>query len=588
LRVMARVPKGSPKDVAESALEAAMRGQPSPLMGGDGHLPQLRLLPGAQGAQPVQGDTARLLYFLLGVVALVLLIACANLAGLMLGRGARRQHELAVRRALGGARGRLVRLTLLEGLILGAGGVAAGLALAASTRHFSTGLLTGSLGSGAFGSLEMEVVLDPVVLLGSAVLGLGATLLFGLLPALRLSRLDPVAWLERRTGAGSTSPRLTLGRVLISAQIAVSVPLVVGALLFLRTVANLGAVELGFDPTNVVTFRIDPGYTQLDEEEYPRLYQTVLARMETIPGVRRATLMENALLSGVVSNGPITVDGERHMLYRNAVGPAFVEALGMRLLSGRVPGLRDDGGAPDVGVLNETAVAEIFGGRDPVGRVLEVSGRQVEIVGVVNDTPYRNRRDPVPATLYDSALQRNGYGGHHVVLRIDGTLASIEPLVRDAVALVDPDLPVPEIRSQTALMEETNARERVFSRLLTLFGAFALLLASIGLYGVTSYSVARRTGEIGVRVAVGARPAQILSLVLRRVVALAGLGLMVGVPASLAVGPLVASLLYGVAPSDAISVAGAALVMLTVAIAAGLLPALRAARLDAQIALRAQ
>ena len=588
LRVMARVPDAASLPATEEALQAAMRGQPSPLVGGDGHLPELRLLPGSQGAQPIGAETARLLYFLLGVVAVVLLIACANLAGLMLGRGARRQHEMAVRRALGGGRGRLIRLTLLEGLALAMGGAATGLVLAASTRSLFAGLLTGSLGSGAFGSTEMEVVLDPVVLGGSAALGMGATLLFGLLPALRLSHLDPVAWLKQRSGAGSASPRLTVGRVLIALQIAVSVPLVVGALLFLRTVSNLGAVELGFDPTGVVAFQIDPGYTQLEEEEYPRLYQTLLARIQTIPGVRTATLMENVLMSGIASNGPITVDGERHMLYRNAVGPSFVEALGMRLLSGRLPGLQDDRDAPDVGVLNETAVAELFGGADPVGRVLEVSGRQVEIIGVVNDTPYRNRRDPVPATLYDSALQRNGYGGHNVVLRIDAPIASLEPALRDAVAQVDPDLPLPEVRSQTALMAESSARERVFSQILTLFGGFALLLASIGLYGVTSYSVVRRTNEIGVRVAVGARPGQILSLVLTRVVWLAGVGLAIGVPASFAVGPLVASLLYGVAPSDVLSVAGAALAMLAVAVGAGLLPALRASRLDAQVALRAE
>jgi predicted permease len=588
LRVMARVPDDASLPAAEETLQAAMRTQASPLVGGDGHLPELRLLPGSQGAQPIGAETARLLYFLLGVVAVVLIIACANLAGLMLGRGARRQHEMAVRRALGGGRARLVRLTLLEGLALAVGGVGAGLVLAASTRRLFTELLTSSLGSGAFGSTEMEVVLDPVVLGGSAALGVGATLLFGLLPALRLSRLDPVAWLKQRSGAGSASPRLTVGRVLITLQIAVSVPLVVGALLFLRTVANLGAVELGFDPTGVIAFQVDPGYTQLEEREYPRLYQTLLARIETIPGVRSATLMENALMSGIVSNGPLTVDGERHMLYRNAVGPAFVETLGMRLLSGRVPGLQDDTDAPHVGVLNETAVTEIFGGVDPVGRLLMVSGRQIEIIGVVNDTPYRNRRDPVPATLHESALQRNGYGGHNVVVRIEGTVGSVEPALRDAVAQVDPDLPLPEIRSQTALMAESSARERVFSQLLTLFGGFALLLASIGLYGVTSYSVARRTSEIGVRVAVGARPGQILSLVLIRVVVLAAAGLVVGIPASFMVGPLVASLLYGVASSDAASVASAALVMLAVAVAAGLLPALRAARLDVRTALHAE
>lgn len=587
LRLMARVPAPL-REATERALESTMRAQPSPLVGGDELVPELRLLPGARGAEPVRAETARLLYFLLGVVALVLMIACANLASLMLARGSARQRETAVRRALGGGRARLVRLTLLEGLVLAGLGTAAGLALAASTRHLLGGLLTGSLGSGAFGRTTMEVALDPTVLAVSTAFGVGATLLFGLLPALRLSRLDPNEWLRHRADAGSASPRLTVGRVLIALQIGVSVPLVVGALLFLRTIANLGAVELGFDPTGVVAFQLDPGYTKLPEEEYPRLYQRLLARIETVPGVRSVTLMENALLSGIVSNGTITVDGERHMLYRNAIGPAFLETLGMRLLSGRMPGLQDDRDAPHVGVVNETAVAELFGGVDPVGRILDLGSRRVQIIGVVNDTPYRSPRDPVPATLYDSALQRDGYGGHHIVMRVDAAAASIEPLVRDAVAQVDPDLPVPEIRSQTDLLAETTAKERVFSQLLSLFGAFALLLASIGLYGVTSYSVSRRTGEIGVRVALGAEPVRILVLVLRRVVALAVVGLVIGIPVSFAVGPLVASLLFGVEPADATSILAAAGFMLAVATGAGLLPALRAARVDAQVALRSE
>jgi predicted lysophospholipase L1 biosynthesis ABC-type transport system permease subunit len=260
----------------------------------------------------------------------------------------------------------------------------------------------------------------------------------------------------------------------------------------------------------------------------------------------------------------------------------------MRLLAGRVPGLQDDRGAPVVGAVNETAVRELFGGRSPVGRTIQLGSREVTIVGVVNDTPYRSQRDAVPATLYDSALQRDGYGGHHLVLRADVPVARLEPALREAVSRVDPDLPVPEIRTQATLMAQTSARERVFTQLLSIFGGFALLLASIGLHGVTSYSVARRTSEIGVRVAVGARPGNIVWLVLRQVVVLAGAGLAVGLPAAWLGGPLVGSLLYGIAPTDPGAVASAAAVMLVVAVAAGMVPALRAARLDALVALRSE
>jgi len=353
-------------------------------------------------------------------------------------------------------------------------------------------------------------------------------------------------------------------------------------------VANLGAVQLGFDPTDVASFQIDPGYTTLPEEAYPRLYQELLARIGQVPGVRSATLVENAPLSGIVSNGSVDVDGERVVLYRNGIGPGFLETLGARLLAGRMPGLQDGPEAPRVGVVNEAAVRQIFGGAQPVGRTLRAGSQEVRIVGVVNDMPYRDRRSPVPPTLYESAFQRNAWGGYHVFLRTDVPLARMEVLLREAVAQVDPDIPVPQIRAQAEIIAQSGAKERVFTQLLTLFGGFALLLASIGLHGVTSYAVTRRTSEIGVRVAVGARPGQILWMVLWQVLLLAGIGLLVGIPVAVAGAPLVGSLLYGVAPTSPVVIATATAVMLAVAVVAGMLPAVRAARVDALVALRSE
>jgi ABC-type antimicrobial peptide transport system permease subunit len=241
-----------------------------------------------------------------------------------------------------------------------------------------------------------------------------------------------------------------------------------------------------------------------------------------------------------------------------------------------------------VGAVNATAVDQLFGGDSPIGQFIHIGGVDVRIIGVVNDTPYRNRREPVPPTLYPSALQRLGYGGHHIVLRTDAPVGRIEQAIRQAVSQVNADLPVPELRSQSDLMAQTSAKERAFTQLLSLFGAFALVLAAIGLHGVTSYWVTRRTSEIGVRLAVGARPQQILQLVLRQVAVLAGLGLLIGIPISLAAGPLVGSLLYGVAATDAGTVAIAGAVTLVVAMAAGFLPARRAARMDALVALRTE
>jgi predicted permease len=587
LRLMARVPEGTNREILRQRLNRTFRTHPSPLVGGDGYLPEVKLLPGSQGAQPVRSETARLLYFLLGVVGIVLLIVCVNLSSLMLARGISRQREMAVRRSLGGSRGRLVRQLLLEGLVLAGTGTVVGLLLTLGSRRFLSGLLTGSVGSGAFGNVELDVLLDPAVVGGVAVLGILATLAFSLLPALRLSGLDPNAWLKPRP-AGSATPKLTLGRMLISFQIAASVPLVVGAILFLRTLNNLGAVELGFDPRGLATFQVDPGYTDRPEEAYPDLYLEILGKLETIPGVRSVTLMENALMSGIISNSRVTVDGQEHVLYMNAVGPAFQETLGIRLLSGRLPGRQDDRSGPRVGAVNQTAVDRLFDGQSPLGQTLQVGSREVQIVGVINDTPYRDQREPVPPTLYQSALQRQGYGGHNIVLRTAMPIARLEPAIRRAVWEVDPNLPVPEIRTQSAIMAQTSAKERVFTQLLSIFGGFALVLASIGLYGVTSYSVTRRTAEVGIRVAVGAQPRQIVWLILRRVLLLAGLGVLVGIPVALAGGPLVESLLFGVRATDPGTAAEAAVVMLAVATGAGLIPALRAAGVSPRRALETE
>jgi predicted permease len=585
LRLMARVSAGTSVALVQERLAATLRAGPSPLVGSDGHLPVLRLIDGSHGAEPVRPAMARLLYLLLGVVGIVLVIACVNLAGLMLARGVGRQREMAVRAALGGGRARLVRQTLIEALVLSAAGAAGGLVLTVIGRDALRGLLVGSLGPGA-GDLDIRVSLDPTLFALAVTLAVVAALASGLLPALRLSGADPIAWLTHRGTRGS-APHLKTGRALVAVQIAVSVPLVVGAVLFLRTLANLAAVELGFDPKGIASFQVDPFYTHLPEESHPRLYQELLARVQQVPGVRSATLVENAPLSGIVSNSTVDVDGKRVALYRNGIGPSFLETMGARLVEGRMPGLQDGPGAPRVGVVNQAAVRQIFGGRSPVGRLLRARGRdEVQVVGVVNDMPYRNARDPVPATLYESALQRSAWGGYHVFVRTDVAVARLEKPLREAVAQVDPDIPVPRIREQTEIIAQAGAKERAFAQLLTVFGAFALFIAAIGLHGMTSYAVTRRTSEIGVRMAVGAAPGRILWMVLRQVVVLSGIGLVVGVPAALAAAPLVGSLLYGVAPGSPGTIAAAALVMVAVAVGAGLVPALRAAGLDPVEALR--
>jgi predicted permease len=353
-------------------------------------------------------------------------------------------------------------------------------------------------------------------------------------------------------------------------------------------VANLGRVDLGFNPQDLAFFKIDPAVTGVAPPEHAGMFLDLLNRLGAVPGVTSVTLIENALLSGWTSNNRATVNGKDQMLYMNAVGPGFLDTMGMRLLAGRAPGIHDRPGSPAVAALNESAARQLFGDVSPVGQDIVVGSRTVQIVGVVSDALYDRQRASVRATMFDSALQRAGYGGHHVVVRAAVPIETLEPALRRAVAEVHRDLPVPAFKTQLAQMRETTIRERVFAQLLTIFGGFALLLAIVGLHGVTAYSVARRTSEIGVRMALGAQRRQVLWLIERQVVVLAIAGLVIGVPMAIAVAPLVGSLLFGVAPTDRLVIVASAALMLVAAMAAGLLPARRAATIDPLKALRSE
>ena len=588
VRLMARIPPSADAEAFRHRIAAPIAPHTAPFVTeGGGAAASVFVLDGSRGVDQTSTDTRRLLFILMGVVGVVLIIACVNLASLSLARGAGRQREISVRRALGAGRRQLIRALLLEGFVLAIAGGVAGLLLTVWSKRALTTMLTVGIGSAPLSEQPLEVTIDWRLVLVTLSVSLIAGLLFSLLPALRLTRREATSDLRQQV-VGARSPKLTVGRVLVALQIAVSVPLLVGAILFLRTIANLGGVNLGFNPEGIVFFKVNPGVTSVPESQHAGVYVDLLNRLQSVPGVTSTTLVENALLSGWTSNNNVTVDGQRHNLYMNAVGPGFLETMGMRLLAGRMPGVQDRAGAPAVAAINETAARELFGAASPLGRVMQVGSRSVEVVGVVSDSLYDRQRSAVRPTMFDSALQRAGYGGHHVVIKSAVAVETLEPALRRAVAETHRDLPIPAIKTQVAQMRETTVRERVFAQLLTIFGAFALLLATIGLHGVTAYSVARRTNEIGVRMALGARRGQVLWMIERQVVVLAIAGLVVGVPAAIALAPFVGSLLFGVAPTDWAVVATAAAVMVAVSIAAGLLPAHRAATLDPLKALRAE
>lgn len=580
VRVIARAASGQIEARSEGRLADAIAGQARALRGAEDGPAATRLVDASRGLDQTRPEMRRMLYVLMGVVAVVLLIACVNLAGLMLARGIARQREMAVRRALGAGRSRLVRLLLLEGTVLALAGAVVGLWLTALTSGVLSRALTTGLGSSPFTRIPLSVSLD-LRLVGAAFgLSLVATLLFSLLPAARLTRGGHASLLGHVTPGGQR-----LGRSLVAAQISISVPLLVSAVLLLRTVANLSAVELGFSPEGVSFFRLDIAGTGVADADRPQLYQRVLTAIDDVPGVASATMIENALLSGVTSNNNVTVAGERKALYMNAVGPGFLETMGLRLLAGRAPGVQDRPGAPAVGMLNESAARMMFGRSSPLGKSIQSGRRSVEVIGLVSDARYDSLRSDIRPTLYDSALQRVGVSTH-IVVRSARAVESLAPDLKAAVAGISRDIAVPEITTQAAQTRQSMAREEVFAGLLVIFGGFALLLASLGMHGVTAYSVTRRTNEIGVRMALGAQPRQVLWLIQRQVGVLGAAGLLVGLPLSLWTAPLLGTILFGVEPSDGPTISVAGLVMVGVALAAGYLPARRAARLSPVVALR--
>jgi len=589
LQVMARVTPGAPVSRLEAALNASFR---STLAASS--LPQLReasagelrLFAAPRGLDSWTRALRQPLLILGGVVAVVLLIACMNVGTLLLVRGVARQKELSIRLALGSSRWRLVRGMLAESAVLAALGGALGTLIAVwGARALVTTMVAGS------SRTAIEIGIDGR-LLGTtiAISGLAA-LFFSAVPAVRTLR-EGIASVLKRSASATSVPHLGAWRILMAAQIAISLPLLVGAALFLRTVYNLGQVDLGFNPERLLIFRLDPALNAYDADRVERLYGQVLEKLTAIPGVTSATVTDIVLLSRLQNNWTFLVPGSEPKSVKFArIGPAYFETLGIPVLAGRSVGLQDHSRAPRVAVLNETAARMLFGSDSPVGQRLTMQSDQpadFEIVGVVKDSRYTSPRDPMPPTVYLPYAQTTlgRLGPMNVAVRSSAPLSSLSAGIRAAVAEVDPNLPVADLRTQMNQIDDTLGSERLFTRLLLAFGAFALLLANIGLHGVTAFSVARRTSEIGVRMALGARHVDVLWLILRQVIGITLVGLALGVPVAIASTRLIRASLYGVEPADPASVAAASCLMATVAIVAGFFPARRAARLDPLTALR--
>jgi predicted permease len=562
--------------------------------------PTTELQPASGGLDELRRQFSEPLSVLMSLVGLVLLIACANVANLLLARAEWRQKEIAVRLALGAGRRRLIRQLLTESALLAVAGGACGVILA----YWASDLLLKFMSSGG-DPIQISVSPDLRVLGFTALVSLATGILFGLAPALRGTRLDLTPSLKegssRITGGGRRNGklRLGLGKALVIAQAAMSLLLLVGAGLFVRTLRNLENEDIGFDRSNLLLFTVDASRAGYPGQRTASLYGEMQRRIEAIPGVRSATLSRHALIndgrggSDVYVQGYVPKPGERDEIsnvYTHYVGPRFFETFRISLLLGRTIGDADIEGAPRIALVNRTFARHYLGGANPIGRRFgfeAAKNAEIEIVGLVGDARYGEMRDEPPPTVYFP------YAQHLDILqfmtfevRTAGDPRNFIPSVRQVVQNLDKNVPLRDVITQTQQIDQATFQERLFARLSSFFALLALVLACVGLCGMMSYAVARRTNEIGIRMALGAERAKILRMVLREGMALAGLGIIIGVPAALAASRLITNILYGLKPTDPLTIASATAVLAAVAFLAGYLPAQRASRVDPMVALR--
>ena len=543
--------------------------------------PRVALIPGGQGLDRVRNTLEQPFRILAWAVGAVLVIACANIAGLLLARATARHREIGIRLAIGASRGRLVRQLLTESLLLSALGGAAGVLLAylagdSIARLFVTDPRP----------LAVEVALNFRVLAFSVAMCVATGLVFGLAPALRATRVDLVPMLKTSSATAERS-RYRIGKALIAVQVALSLILAVGATVFVRTLINLNSEPIGFRPENLLVFQLNPTLNGYKEQRLLNFHEDVVRRLGQIPGVRSASMSRWGILSGGATRDGVTLPGQQKgvPVYIHYVSPRFFETIGFPLLAGRDIAWSDRETSQRVMVINETLAKQIFAGQNPVGRSVEMNGNDVEIVGLAGDTKFESLRRSVPATVYIPFRQNVQFSMTYVV-RSETELQALVTAVRRVVESVDPNVPMYEVKTQVEQINDLIRRERLFAALLSGFAVLALVLACMGIYGTLAYLVTRRTPEIGLRQALGAKRADIVGLVLRESIAPVTVGVVIGVAGSLAAGKLVESILFGLKPQDPLALATASAILLGSAILAGWWPAHRASRIAPMAALR--
>ena len=606
LRVMGRLKPGATSEQARANLEgvfhqsavedaAAMpsRGQVAGKPANE--IPQLGLEPGGQGLNSARHSYTQMLMVLTGLVGLVLVIACANVANLLLARGAARRREIAARLALGASRSRLVRQLLTESGLLVLLGAAAGVLVAYWGRVLLAAM--NPLGTPVTPALELSAALDGRVLGFTVMVAVASGLLFGLVPALRATRVDLSTEFQGGSRTLSGGNRSRLAKTLLIVQVALSLVLLVGAGLFVRTLRNLQSVDVGIKRERLLLFELTAWSSGTDHAGQVTLHQRVLERIGAIPGVRSATFSRMPLLTGGAWNTRVAVPGhppprgKTDTAMLNAVDGDFFTTFGIPVILGRTFTRRDDAQATKVVVINETMAHQFFGDENPVGRRFErifgPNKTDLEIVGVVGDARYASVKGKIPATAY-LPFSQEPEGWANYAVRTNGDPEAMVASIRAAVREIDPNLPLANVRTQEAQIEKLFARERLFARFSSFFGVLALALVCVGLYGLMSYAVTCRTGEIGIRIALGALPRRVLGMILRESLTLVMAGAAIGLAAASLLTSTVEKMLFGVVRFDPATYGAMTLLLAVAALLAAWLPARRAAKVDPMVALRCE
>ncbi|MGA2730626.1 MAG: ABC transporter permease [Terracidiphilus sp.] len=593
VQILVRMRPEIPDGRAPAELDATLRHAALPVLKRTGDLDRfhLQLEPGDRGLDYLRGEYARPSYVLLALAGLVLLLACLNLANLLLARSATRQRELSTRLALGASRGSIVRQMLTESVLLSSFGGAAGLLLGYLGRNVIPRLLMKSSGPEL-----VHVQFDWRVLLFTLAISFATGILFGLAPAWQATRIAAHAGLRDSGGATANRHKLWFDKSLVISQIALSAMLLMGAGLFVHTLINLNRIPLGFESNNILLFRLRLPRARYTDAQMTIFFKQLEEKLASLPGVRSITANNIGIIGDGHSGSTLHVAGRPHekdpvRVQTNAVGADFFETLGIPILQGRAFNRHDTSTSPKVAIVNRALAQKFFLNENPIGKTFETDPEDVDgpiqIVGIAADTRYADLRSETPPTFYVPYVQKvDGPSRMMVELRTVADPTSVLPEVHAALESLDRDLPMLDARTMKDQVRSTLADERALAQLAGGFSVLALALASIGIYGMMAYAVNTRTGEIGLRIALGARTSQVLARVLLEAFWLTTAGIVTGLIAAFWLTRFIRAMLYGLGNTDALTVGGTAVLLVSVSLIAAFAPAQRASRIDPIRALR--